>query len=75
MSSARLFELFPDHPIINVAAAMNLIDTRTPTAMRAIEMLVAAGILVETTGKKHNRSFAYEAYIDRLRIGTELERI
>lgn len=74
VSAARLFELLPNHPIITVAAAMKLIETSKPTATRAIETLIVAGILVETTGKKRDRSFAYKAYIDRLRIGTELER-
>ena len=41
---------------------------------RAIELLVTAGILVETTGKKRDRSFVYRAYLDRLRVGTELAR-
>ena len=75
VSAVRLFELLPNHPIITVAAAMKLINTSKPTATRAIEVLVAAGILAETTGKKRDRSFAYQAYIDRLRIGAELERI
>lgn len=74
VSAARLFELLPNHPIITVAAAMKLIDTSKPTATRAIETLIAAGILVETTGKRRDRSFAYQTYVDRLRIGTELER-
>jgi Fic family protein len=73
VSTARLFELLPSHPIVTVASAMKLIDTSKPTATRAIETLVAAGILIETTGRKRDRSFAYQAYIDRLRIGTELE--
>jgi hypothetical protein len=34
--------------------------------------LVAAGVLVETTGKKRDRSFVYRSYLDRLRVGTEL---
>ena len=53
---------------------MALIDTSKPTAIRSIETLVDAGILVETTGKKRDRSFAYQAYVNRLRVGTELER-
>jgi Fic family protein len=73
VSAARLFELLPNHPIITVATAMTLIDTSKPTATRAVETLIAAGILVETTGKKRDRSFAYQTYVDRLRIGTELE--
>ncbi len=75
VSAARLFELLPNHPIITVGAAMKLIEASKPTATRAIETLVTAGVLVETTGKKRDRSFAYHAYIDRLRIGTELERL
>ncbi len=75
VSAARLFELLPKHPIVTVAAAMELIETSKPTATRAVETLVAAGILVETTGRKRDRSFAYQAYIDPLRIGTELERM
>lgn len=74
VSVARLFELLPSHPIVTVAAAMKLIDTSKPTATRAIESLIAAGVLVETTGKRRDRSFAYQAYIDRLRTGTDLER-
>ncbi|OHC94331.1 MAG: cell filamentation protein Fic [Sphingomonadales bacterium RIFCSPLOWO2_12_FULL_63_15] len=73
VSAARLFELLPNHPIITVATAMTLIETSKPTATRAVETLIAAGILVETTGKKRDRSFAYQTYVDRLRIGTELE--
>lgn len=74
VSAARLFELLPKHPIVTVGAAMTLIDTSKPTATRAIETLVGAGILVETTGRKRDRRFVYQGYVDRLRIGTELER-
>ena len=74
VSAARLFELLPNHPIITVAAAMKLIKTSKPTATRAIKTLVGASILVETTGRKRDRNFAYQAYIDRLRTGTELAR-
>lgn len=68
----RLFELLPRHPVATVASVMKLVDTTKPTAGRAIELLVAAGILVETTGKKRDRSFVYRSYLDRLRVGTEL---
>ena len=72
VSAVRLFEFLPNHPIISVASSMRLIEASKPTATRAIETLAAAGILVETTGKKWGRSFAYQAYIDRLRVETEL---
>jgi Fic family protein len=72
VAALRLFELMPRHPVMTVASAMKLVETTKPTAGRAIEMLAAAGVLVETTGKKRDRSFAYQAYLDRLRVGTEL---
>jgi Fic family protein len=68
----RLFELLPRHPVVTVASVMKLVETTKPTAGRAIELLVAAGVLVETTGKKRDRSFVYRSYLDRLRVGTEL---
>jgi Fic family protein len=68
----RLFELLPRHPVVSVASVMNLVETTKPTAGRAIELLVGAGVLVETTGKKRDRSFVYRGYLDRLRVGTEL---
>jgi Fic family protein len=74
LTAVKLFELLPRHPIVTVAAAMKLVGTSKPTAMRAIETLVSTGILIETTGRKRDRRFAYQAYIERLRIGTELER-
>lgn len=73
VAAVRLFESLPRHPVVTVASAMALIDTSKPTAIRSIETLVDAGILFETTGKKRDRSFAYQAYINRLRVGTELE--
>lgn len=71
----RLFELLPRHPVVTVASVMKLVETTKPTSGRAVELLVAAGVLVETTGKKRDRSFVYQAYLDRLRIGTELESV
>lgn len=68
----RLFELLPRHPIVTVAAVMKLVDTTKPTAGRAIELLEAAGVLAETTGKRRDRSYAYRRWLDRLGAGTEL---
>jgi Fic family protein len=72
VAALRLFEALPRHPIITVASAMKLIDASKPTATRAIEALADADILAETTGRRRDRSFAYRAYLDRLRVGTEL---
>ena len=74
IGALRLFELLPRHPIVTVASAMRLLETTKPTAGKAVELLAAAGVLVESTGKKRDRSFAYRAYLDRLKVGTELAR-
>jgi Fic family protein len=68
----RLFEFLPRHPVVTVTSVMKLVETTKPTAGRAIELLVDAGVLGETTGKRRNRSFVYRTYLDRLRVDTEL---
>jgi Fic family protein len=73
VTALRLFELLPRHPVVTVASVIKLVEASKPTATRAIVMLVDAGVLVETTGGRRNRSFAYQAYLERLRVGTELE--
>jgi Fic family protein len=73
IAALRLFELLPRHPVITVASVMKLVETTKPTAGRAIDLLAGAGVLVETTGKKRDRSFVYRAYLDRLRVGTDLD--
>jgi len=73
VTAVRLFELLPRHPVVTVASAMKLVKASKPTATRAIETLMEADVLVETTGRKRDRSFAYQAYLDRLRAGTDLD--
>jgi Fic family protein len=70
----RLFQQLPRQPIVTVASAMKTIDSTKPTTTRAIKILRDAGILVETTGRKRDRAFSYRAYLERLQVGTELER-
>lgn len=72
VAALRLFELLPTHPVVTVGAVTRLLHTSKPTAGRAIAALVKAGVLVETTGRQRDRSFAYERYLDRLKVGTEL---
>ena len=69
----RVFDLLAQKPIISVSHVMQQLATSKPTAGRAIDTLVKAGVLVETTGKKRYRTWAYHTYIERLRAGTDLE--
>jgi Fic family protein len=73
VAAIRLFEVLPKHPILTIATAMKLLGTTKPTASRAVDALIASGVLRETTGRKRDRSFAYDAYLDVLRVGTELD--
>jgi len=70
--AVQLFEGLPRQPITTAPWVVEALATTKPTAGRAIEALEAAGVLVETTGKKRDRVYAYQAYLDLLRAGTEL---
>ncbi len=72
MMVARLFELLPDHPMLTIARAVELLETTRPTATKAIQTLVDAGVLTESSGKKRDRTFVYATYLDVLKTGTEL---
>jgi Fic family protein len=72
LAAIQVFERLPRHPIISAAWVVQTIATSKPTAGRAIQALEDAGILVETSGRKRDRSYVYQAYLDRLRAGTEL---
>jgi Fic family protein len=56
-------DVLPEHPMVTLPAAMDLLKTTKPTAGKAIEALCKAGILKEATGKRRGRVYAYEAYL------------
>ncbi|KPK63022.1 MAG: hypothetical protein AMK73_05495, partial [Planctomycetes bacterium SM23_32] len=63
VTSIRLFDLLPEHPIVTVARATQLLGTSRPTAGNAVEALCAAGVLDEITGRQRGRVYAYRAYL------------
>jgi Fic family protein len=72
LQAARLFECLPENPILRITKAVELLETTKPTATKAVNALAAAGVLVETSGRQRDRTFAYSAYLEKLRVGTEL---
>jgi Fic family protein len=72
LMALRLFEQLPQHPIVTISRVTELLGTTKPTAAKAVNTLVEAGILGETSGRRRDRTFGYTAYLDRLRVGTEL---
>ena len=71
--AVRLFEALGQHPIVTIARVTELLEITKPTATKAVNTLVDAGILTETSGRRRDRTYSYAAYLDRLRVGTELE--
>ena len=69
----RLLEQLPTHPVVTIPRVVKILETTKPTAGKAVQLLERTGILVETSGKRRDRTFAYKAYLERLRSGTELE--
>jgi Fic family protein len=72
-AAVRLFELLRRHPLVSTASAMKLLETSKPTAARAIDTLARAGVLIEITGKKRDRWYSCQAYLEHLRVGTDLD--
>ena len=69
----RLLDLLPVHPIVTIPSVVKLLKTTKPTAGKAVQLLESLGVLTETSGKQRDRTFAYTAYLEKLRAGTELE--
>lgn len=72
VTAVRLLDLLPDHPIITLPRAMELLKTTKPTAGKAIDALCKAGILVETTGRQRDRVYAYNEYLKVLAEDTNI---
>jgi len=72
VSAIRLFELLPQHPMVTLSKAMELVGATKPTTGKAIDALTKAGILAEITGKKRDRIYAYRAYLDVLAEDTRI---
>jgi Fic family protein len=68
----RLLDQLPVHPVVTVQSVVQLLHTTKPTAGKAVDVLQKLGVLVETSGRIRDRTFAYRRYLERLRVGTEL---
>jgi Fic family protein len=63
VSTVRLFDFLPEHPIVTLPLVIRVLKTTKPTAGKAIEALCRAGILHETTGRQRDRIYAYSSYL------------
>jgi Fic family protein len=63
VTAIQLFERLPEHPVITMPLVTRLLSTSKPTAGKAIEVLIKAGILVEIGERKRDRLYRYEPYL------------
>jgi Fic family protein len=66
VASIQLLDMLPEHPVVTVPRASEMLKTTAPTARKAIEILAELGVLRETTGKQRDRVFAYHKYLQIL---------
>lgn len=65
-----VFNYLESNPIIEIRKTAEALGITFNTVSSAVNRLVDAGILVQTSDTSRNRTFAYEAYLDILRKGT-----
>jgi Fic family protein len=66
----RLYKYLEQNPIIEINKTATALDMAFNTVSAAITRLCEIGILVQNTGDRRNRTFAYESYLKLLREGT-----
>ncbi|OGV67208.1 MAG: cell filamentation protein Fic [Lentisphaerae bacterium RIFOXYB12_FULL_65_16] len=74
LTAVRLFENLPDHPMVTLRSATQLLATSSPTAGKAIDLLCRIGILREVTDRQRDRVYAYQSYLDVLAEDTDIPR-
>ncbi|MCD8363804.1 MAG: Fic family protein [Lachnospiraceae bacterium] len=65
-----VFHYMESNPIIEIQKTSEALGIAYNTTASAVNRLIDAGILVQTTNASRNRTFAYEAYLAVLRKGT-----
>lgn len=65
-----VFNYLESNPIIEIRKTAEALGIAFNTTSSAVNRLVDAGILVQTSDNNRNRTFAYETYLDILRKGT-----
>ena len=63
VTALQLFELLPEHPVISMPLVTRLLSTTKPTAGKAIDVLISAGILAEVGERKRDRLYRYQNYL------------
>jgi hypothetical protein len=70
-SALRVHEALKVRPIQSMSTAREAAVLSFPAASSAMDLLVELGIARELTGKRRNRLFVYDQYLNVLSEGTE----
>ena len=70
-NAARLFEYIEQNPIIETQKTADALGLSYNTAASAIKNLCNLGILEKSKRESRSKTFAYTAYLDILKKGTE----
>jgi DNA-binding IclR family transcriptional regulator len=62
-SALRVFEALRHRPVAGIDHLARHAGVSFPTASRMIESLERLGIVTESTGRRRNRVYSYEAFI------------
>jgi Fic family protein len=72
ISTILLLEDLPKKPIVTLNQACEFLKLTKPPVIKALNILMECGILTEVTGKKKDKVYRYEQYLNILAEGTEL---
>jgi Fic family protein len=67
MNGMRLLDLLYTHPLVHVNLVKDKLDIAYVTASKLIDRLQELGVVVEITGRKRDRVFSFDPYLDLFR--------
>jgi Fic family protein len=70
-SALRVHDALAARPILSMPRLVKATELTFPTVSSALELLEELGIVRELTGKRRNRLFVYDRYLEVLSEGTE----
>ena len=70
-SALRVHQYMQTNPVVSVPRTVKALPLSPPTVRKSIGHLVDLGILSEITGKRRDRIFQYDTYIEMLSEGAE----
>lgn len=68
-NTLRVLDALRQRPVLTITLASEQHGMSFPTASKAMDRLVGAGIAREFTGQRRNRAFVYDAYLNILNEG------